>query len=87
MNYTPRHHSSPSRTRQLIATVRDDLRDRRRARTQGRNLERDLATYSTPSDVNDLLATIASDGSAEAERMRSMLARNMRHYQRVSVAS
>ncbi len=87
MNNTTGNHSTSSRTRQLITTVRDDLRERRQVRAEQRLLERQIATYATPHEIDDLLASLSRDDSVEADRMRSMLTRNMQHSQRTSVAS
>ena len=53
------------------------LRERRQARADQRSLERDLASYSTRSDVDDLLAALRDEDSADAERIRAILARNL----------
>jgi hypothetical protein len=60
-----------------LAAVRDELRGRRQARAAYRALERDLASYNTRSDVDDLLAAVDNDQSPEAARIRAILARNM----------
>jgi hypothetical protein len=65
---------------QLMATVRDDLRERRQARTARRTLERELASYSTPAQVNDLLAALAGQDGDEAAEVRDIVLRNqLRH--------
>ena len=87
MNNTSRNHATSSRTRQLISTVRDDLRERRQARAEQRVLQRELATYTTHREVDDLLGALRSEDGVEAERMRSMLSRNIQHSQRTSIAS
>ena len=87
MNNTTRNHTTASRTRQLLSTVRDDLRERRQVRAQQRVLQRELATYSTHTEVDDLLASLSRDDGVEAERMRTMLTRNIQHAQRTSIAS
>lgn len=53
------------------------LRERRQARADHRSLERDLASYTTRSDVDDLLAALRDSESADAERIRTILARNL----------
>ncbi len=71
-----------------IATVRDDLRVRRQARRQQRDLVRELATYSTRAEVDDLLAVIDRHESVEAEEIRTILTRNLQNNQvRRSLAS
>jgi hypothetical protein len=66
-----------SRPRQLLATVRDELRERRQARAEERALERDLAAYSTPSEVDELLTIMGDAEGPDADRVRTILARNL----------
>ena len=67
----------------LMNGLRDELRDRRQARVAYRKLERDLAAYRTPSDIDDLLAAVDRQGdSLEAERIRAILAANLASYRR-----
>ncbi len=48
----------PSREATLWAAVRDVYRDRRAARAEFHRIERELATYTTPSDLAELDAMI-----------------------------
>jgi hypothetical protein len=65
---------------QLVATVRDELRERRLERAARRNLERELATYTTEAEVNDLLGAISGQDGADADQVREILMRNhLRH--------
>jgi hypothetical protein len=59
------------------SAVRDDLRDARQARAAHRALERELATYKTPSEVNDLLGSLRGQEGAEVEVIRHILSRNL----------
>jgi hypothetical protein len=64
----------------LVATVRDELRERRQERAARRSLERELASYTSPSEVNDLLTLMSDLDSSEADAMREVLLRQqMRH--------
>lgn len=64
----------------LVATVRDELRERRQERAARRSLERELASYTSPSEVNDLLTLMSDVDSTEADAMREVLLRQqMRH--------
>jgi hypothetical protein len=65
-----------TRSRHLLAGVRDELRDRRQARANRRALERELASYSSRSDVDDLLAMIGDQTDPDAELIREILNRN-----------
>ncbi|RNM13659.1 hypothetical protein [Nocardioides pocheonensis] len=59
----------------LVATVRDELRERREERSARRSLERELASYRTPAEINDLLGVLSSQDSADADEMREVLLR------------
>ena len=71
-------HSAPP-GHGLLGGLLDRLADRRRARAAYRSLEAELASYTSASDVNDLLAQLAQHEGAEAERMRSILTGNLAH--------
>ena len=64
----------------LVASVRDELRDRRSERANRRTLQRELATYNTRSDVNDLLGSLQGQDGRAAQEIREIVLRNqMRH--------
>ncbi|HEX2892748.1 MAG TPA: hypothetical protein VHO29_01945 [Marmoricola sp.] len=64
----------------LVATVRDELRERREERAARRSLERELASYQSASEVNDLLGLLRTEDSAEADELREILLRQqLRH--------
>lgn len=65
--------------RQLWTTVNDDLRERRQARAARRTLERELATYTTPAEVEDLLMAMRGSDDAQTEAIRGLLIRNLQH--------
>jgi hypothetical protein len=74
---TAQHSSaSVSRPRQLLVSMRDELRERRRVRASYRELERSLSSYSSPAEADELLAMIADETGPDAERVRRILARN-----------
>ncbi len=60
-----------------LSAVRDELRQRRQARADYRALERDLASYTQRAEVDDLLAALDNDPSADAEMIRAILGRNV----------
>ena len=62
---------------QLVATVRDELRERREARAARRTLERDLSSYTTPAEVNDLLGSLRGQNDDAVEDIRDIVLRNM----------
>ncbi|MGZ4598023.1 MAG: hypothetical protein ACXV3V_13960 [Actinomycetes bacterium] len=64
----------------LVATMRDDLRERREARAARRTLERELTSYSTTAEVNDLLGSLHGQDGADADAVREIVLRNqLRH--------
>lgn len=64
----------------LMATVRDDLRERREARAARRSLERELATYTTTADIADLLGSLHGQDDDAVEEIRDVVLRNqLRH--------
>ncbi len=88
MNTTTDSTSARTRPMQLLGNVRDELRERRQARAEYRALERSLATYNTRTQVDDLLGTIRGVEGADAERVRTILSRNLTHsHQRHMIAS
>jgi hypothetical protein len=61
-------------------SLRDELRQRREARAARRALERELATYTTPNEVDDLLGVLHDRDDAAAEEIRTIVLRNqLRH--------
>jgi hypothetical protein len=66
---------------QLVVTVRDELRERRQARAARRTLERELASYSTPAQVNDLLGSLRGQDDNATAQVREIVLRNQfRHH-------
>jgi hypothetical protein len=60
----------------LVATVRDELRGRRVARANRRSLERELASYNTTAQINDLLGSLSGQDGPAVDAVRTMVARN-----------
>ena len=67
-------------TSSIWTTVKDELRERREARASRNALRADLAHYRTPSDIEDLLASVDSQDSPEADIIRDVLMDNLRAY-------
>lgn len=82
---TPTPDSTAPRTLagQFLAEARDDLRRRREARAARRTLERELATYRTQAEVDDLLAAMRDHDDAENDAIRTILT-SRRSYQYAS---
>ena len=67
-------------TTHLVASVRDELRDRRSERANRRSFQRQLAAYTTMSDVNDLLGSLQGQDDRAAQEIREIVLRNrLRH--------
>jgi len=81
---TTTHRTQTASPTKIWATVRDELRERRQDRAEYRALERDLATYSTSAEINDLLGSVSSTEGPDAERVRLILARNLHRNQLAS---
>ena len=64
----------------LWTTVKDELRERRENREALGRLRADLDQYRTPSDIDDLLATVEGEDTPEAELIRGILSENSRAY-------
>lgn len=62
------------------------IREHREARLLRRQLEADLSVYSTPAEINDLLAALDRDDSAESEMMRQILSDNLVSFHRLQAA-
>lgn len=73
-------------TRTLAAKVeglRDDLRTRREAAAQHRQLRRELAAYDTPAAIEDLLVAVdRTPDDTDAETVRRILHGNLVGYRR-----
>ena len=67
-------------TSTIWTTVKDELRERREARAAHNALRADLAHYRTPSDIEDLLASVDTQDTPEAEIIRDVLMDNLRAY-------
>jgi hypothetical protein len=58
----------------LWTSIRDELRRTRAARAERISLERELASYTSPSDLNDLEAILARHTEDETADIRRILA-------------
>ena len=67
-------------TSALWTTVKDELRERREARAALNKLRADLEHYRTPAEIDDLLASVDTQDTPEAEMIRGILSENLRSY-------
>ncbi len=72
------HGNTPRvRALRLWTAARDELSERRHFRAEYRVLQRELASYATRAEVDDLLATIEGQKGAEVDMIRSILTNNL----------
>jgi hypothetical protein len=64
--------------RDRIASLRDRVREQRRKRAEHLALQRELATYRTPREVDDLLGVLADQDGRDAQQVRDILLDNLR---------
>jgi hypothetical protein len=55
----------------------DEVRERQAARAAHRHLREELATYTTPNEIADLLAAVTRYGAAEDDEVRTILEQNL----------
>lgn len=67
-----------SSVRELIHSLREELRERREARTTYLALQRELGSFRSAREVDDLLGTIQNEDSPEAQQVRDLLLDNLR---------
>ena len=67
------NNSTPTQAPSFLATVLEQARTRRAER---RRLERELATYTTAAELDDLAAILDRHPDAEAAPVREILARH-----------
>ena len=76
------HTTAPVRPAGWLPGVRASLSERRHARAARRALEAELATYRTPSEVEDLFAALRTqDDNPTAEEMRTILLANLESHE------
>jgi hypothetical protein len=64
--------------RGFFNTIRDELRERREARARYDGLKRELGSYRTPREVNDLLGVVMNQEGPAADEIRDILLENLR---------
>ena len=74
--------STKTPSRRLLREMQDQFRARRAARANRRDLERQLASYRTPREINDLLLLIGRQDSPGAEEVREILEGNLADWAR-----
>ncbi len=69
-----------------ISSLRSNFREQRAAAAGRRALERELRSYSTPAEIDDLLAAVDRSDDPEAEFMRAILTDNLITHHRLASA-
>ena len=64
--------------RERITTIQTEARERRQQRAEHRALERELAGYRTPNEIDELLIVIGHHDGPEAQEVRDILLQNQR---------
>jgi hypothetical protein len=64
--------------RDRLTLVRTEIRERRHERAEHRTLERELASYRTPSEIDELLVVLGQHEGPEAQEVREILLQNQR---------
>lgn len=59
-----------------VRVLRDELANQRRRRRDEAQLRRELSGFTSPGEIDDLLAAFAGDDSPEAARTRAILLSN-----------
>lgn len=63
--------------RELLDGARDDLRELRQARAAEASLQRELASYTSPAEIADLLGVLRDQEGPEAQHVRDVLIDNL----------
>lgn len=79
MTITQLTSSVRSSAQQAWETARDGLHRRRQARAEHRQLERELASYTTSAEVDDLLASLSGQDQASVAEIRAIVVGNLQH--------
>lgn len=67
-----------STIREHVTTIRDQIRDRRQERAHRLALQRELASYRTPNEIDELLAVLGEQEGPGAQQVRNILLQNSR---------
>jgi hypothetical protein len=59
-----------------LTAIREEVRDNRAARAAHRSLEKEIAAYTSESDLNDLQAILDRHSDEETREIRRIMARH-----------
>ena len=80
-------HRTPnlrSSTQNALTSLREARRQRGLVRAERRQLERELASYATMADVDDLLGSLRGQDEASTDAIRTVVLRNLQSNQRLA---
>ena len=80
-------HRTPSlrpSTLNVLTSLREARRERGLVRAERRQLERELASYTTMADVDDLLGSLRGQDEASTDAIRTMVLRNLQDNHRLA---
>ena len=80
-------HRTPtlrSSTQNVLTSLREARRKRGLVRAERRQLERELASYTTMADVDDLLGSLRGQDEASTDAIRTVVLRNLQGDQRLA---
>ena len=78
MNLKARELAPIRVVRELFEAARDDLHELRQARAAEASLQRELASYTSPSEIADLLGVLRDQEGPEVQHVRDLLVDNVR---------
>jgi hypothetical protein len=61
-----------------LTTIRSEVRERRQRRIEHRALERELASYRTPNEIDELLVVLGQHEGPQVQEVRDILLQNSR---------
>ncbi|MFN8196605.1 MAG: hypothetical protein U0R80_20230 [Nocardioidaceae bacterium] len=67
-------HILPAKAAALFDDIRDEIRTRHEAHVAHRQLRRELAAYTTPAQIDDLLVALDRSDAPETREVRHILA-------------
>lgn len=82
MTNSHRTHTLRSSGPHALTELRAGRRKRAQARDERRQLERELASYTTMADVDDLFALLRGQDETSSEAIRTVVLHNMQERQR-----
>ena len=64
--------------RERMTTIRDQARERRQERAERQALQRELSSFRTPSEIEELLVVLWQQDGPQAQDVRDIVLQNQR---------